>query len=205
MTNEVTNQEPTENTTENVSTAASENTNPNMKWYVVNTFSNYEQKVQKSLAERIKRFKAENLFGEILVPMETVQQVVNGTRRTTKRKFFPGYIIVQMELNDTSWHVVKETDKVTGFVGDARKPVPISDREVARMTQQMVEGVEKPKQIIDFDMGEQVRVVDGPFANFNGVVEEVNAEKEKLKVSVSIFGRSTPVELEFTQVEKIVS
>ncbi len=191
--------------TAEVEAAPAKPVNPNMKWYVVHTFSNFENKAKLSLLERARQRDLEDKFGEILVPVETVQEVRNGQRRTSTRKFFPGYIIVQMEMTDETWHVVNNTDKITGFVGNATKPTPISRREVARLTEQIEDGVKKPKQIIDFEVDEQVRVVDGPFANFNGVVEEVNTDKERLKVAVSIFGRSTPVELAFNQVEKIVA
>lgn len=173
------------------------------KWYVVHTYSGYENKVKAALEERIKSLGKEELFGEILIPTEKVVEMVKGQKRTSNRKFFPGYIIVNMELNDETWHIVKSIPKVTGFVGGQKTPVPISDDDVKRITQQIEEGAVKPKPKVTFEKGENVRVVEGPFINFNGVVEEVKPDKGKLKVLVSIFGRPTPVELDFIQVEKV--
>ncbi|PTL76337.1 transcription termination/antitermination protein NusG [Vitiosangium sp. GDMCC 1.1324] len=175
-----------------------------MKWYVVHTYSNFENQAKKSLEERIRLESLQDLFGEILIPMEQVVEMVKGEKKTSRRKFFPGYIFVQMELNDRSWHLVKNTPKITGFPGAAQnqQPTPISDAEVARLTSQISEGTLKPKPKVQFSEGDTVRVIDGPFANFNGTVEEVNAEKGRVKVLVSIFGRATPVELDFMQVEK---
>ncbi|GAB4563311.1 MAG: transcription termination/antitermination protein NusG [Geothermobacteraceae bacterium] len=173
-----------------------------MKWYGVHTYSGYENKVKANLEERIRSMGAEDLFGEILIPSETVVELKNGERKTSSRKFFPGYILVQMEMNNETWHIVKGTPKVTGFVGGATSPPPIPDEEVAKITSRMEEGVERPKPKVEFEVGETVRVVDGPFLNFTGVVEDVKPDKGKLKVMVSIFGRVTPVELEFIQVEK---
>ncbi len=173
-----------------------------MAWYVVHTYSGYEHKAKAALEERVKSLGMEEFFGEILVPTESVVEMVKGVKRTTTRKFFPGYILVRMELNNKTWHVVKNTPKITGFVGNAKKPMPISDAEVLRITNQMTEGAAKPKPKIDFEKGESVRVIDGPFSNFNGVVEEVRPDKGKIRVLVSIFGRSTPVELDYGQVEK---
>jgi transcriptional antiterminator NusG len=172
------------------------------KWYVVHTFSGYEQKAKAALEERIKTFGKQGLFGEILVPVEKVVELIKGKKKTSSRKFFPGYILVQMELNDETWHIVKETPKITGFVGGTTEPSPVSDEEVKAITQQMQEGAVKPKPRVLFSVGESVKVVDGPFADFNGVVEEVRPEKGKLRVLISIFGRATPVELEFVQVER---
>jgi transcriptional antiterminator NusG len=174
-----------------------------MKWYGVHTYSGYENKVKLNLEERIKALEAEEFFGEILIPSETVIELKKGERKTSTRKFFPGYILVQMELNNETWHIVKNIPKVTGFVGGGTKPAPISDEEVAKITSRIAEGVEKPKPKVEFEVGETVRVVEGPFVNFTGVVEDVKPEKGKLKVMVSIFGRVSPVELEFIQVEKI--
>ncbi len=171
------------------------------KWYGVHTYSGFENKVRLSLLERIKNLSIEDFFGEILIPSETVVELKKGERRTSSRKFFPGYILVNMELNDETWHVVKETSKVTGFVG-GNNPVQIPDGEVLKITQRMEEGSEKPKPKVLFEVGETVRVVDGPFLNFSGIVEDVKPDKGKLRVMVSIFGRTTPVELEFMQVEK---
>jgi transcription termination/antitermination protein NusG len=173
-----------------------------MKWYVVHTYSGFENHAKKALEEQIKTAGLQDQFGQILIPMENVVEMVQGQRRTTKRKFYPGYILVQMELNDHTWHLVKNTPKITGFVGGSNRPVPMSDAEVLKITTQMTEGTLKPKPKVQFEDGENVRVTDGPFSGFNGVVESVNAEKGKLRVLVSIFGRSTPVELDFVQVEK---
>ncbi|MCK4536021.1 MAG: transcription termination/antitermination protein NusG [Desulfuromonadales bacterium] len=173
------------------------------KWYGVHAYSGYENKVKLNLEERIRALDAEEFFGEVLIPSETVVELKNGERRTSTRKFFPGYILVQMELNNETWHIVKDTPKVTGFVGGATNPPSIPDEEVAKITQRMEEGKVSPKPKVAFDVGETVRVIDGPFLNFMGVVEDVKPEKAKVKVMVSIFGRTTPVELEFIQVEKI--
>lgn len=174
-----------------------------MQWYVVHAYSGFEKSVQRALKERIERAGMQESFGQILVPVEEVVEMKGGQKKTTERKFFPGYVLVQMEMNDDSWHLVKSTPKVTGFVGGtANKPAPISEREVQGILQQMQEGVEKPKPKVTFEAGEMVRVIDGPFNEFNGTVEEVNYEKSKLRVSVTIFGRATPVELDFSQVEK---
>lgn len=173
------------------------------QWYIVNVLSGCEGKVKSSLEDRIKNFKMEKLFGDILIPAESVVQLVKGQKQTTSKKFFPGYIFVQMILNEASWHLVKGTTKVTGFVGATKtQPTPVTPEEVARITQQMAVGAEKPRAKVNFSEGESVRVVDGPFSNFNGTVEEINLEKGKVKVLVSIFGRPTPVELDFVQVEK---
>ena len=174
-----------------------------MQWYVVHAYSGYEKSVMRALKERIERAGMQDSFGEILVPVEEVVEMKGGQKKTTERKFFPGYVLVQMEMNDDSWHLVKSTPKVTGFVGGtANKPAPISEREVDAIMQQMQEGVEKPRPKVLFESGELVRVIDGPFNEFNGTVEEVNYEKSKMRVSVTIFGRATPVELDFSQVEK---
>ncbi|OGP94697.1 MAG: transcription termination/antitermination factor NusG [Deltaproteobacteria bacterium RBG_19FT_COMBO_56_10] len=172
------------------------------KWYVVHTYSGYENKVKSALEEKIKQTGKEGLFGEVLVPSEKVVDMVKGVKRTTSRKFFPGYILINMELNDETWHIVKGVPKVTGFVGGQETPPTISEEEVFKITRQMEEGAVKPKPKVSFERGENVRVIDGPFTNFAGVVEEVKPEKGKLRVLVSIFGRATPVELDFVQVEK---
>lgn len=180
-----------------------EPTNPNLKWYVVHTYSGYENRAKKSLEERIRQYNLEGKFGEILIPTENVVELgKGGQKKTTKRKFFPGYMLVQMELEDNTWHLVKSTPKITGFVGSATTPPSVPEAEVKRLTQQIDEGTLKPKPRVQFEEGENVRVIDGPFANFNGVIESVNPDKAKVRVMVSIFGRSTPVELEFIQVEK---
>ena len=174
-----------------------------LQWYVVHAYSNYEHKVKTSLEERIKRYGLENKFGEILVPTEEVVEMREGQRRKSERKFFPGYVLVQMEMDDETWHLVKEVPKVLGFIGGAKdRPAPITEREAQRILDRIREGAEKPRPKILFEPGEQVRVTDGPFNDFNGTVEDVNYEKNRLRVSVTIFGRSTPVDLEFSQVEK---
>ena len=174
-----------------------------MRWYVVHAFSGFEKQVQRSLLEHIKRAGMEDQFGEILVPTEEVVEMKGGEKRTSERKFFPGYVLVKMEMSDETWHLVKGVPKVSGFIGGSgTKPTPITEKEAAAILQQVQEGVEKPRPKFSFVAGELVRIVDGPFMDFNGSVEDVNYEKSKLRVSVSIFGRLTPVELEFSQVEK---
>ena len=174
-----------------------------LRWYVVHAYSGFEQTVRRSLAERVKRNGAGDKFGEILVPTEEVVEMREGQKRKSERKFFPGYVLVQMELDDETWHLVKSVPKVMGFIGGTPdKPAPISDKEAEAILQRVQEGVEKPRPKVLFEPGEVVRVTDGPFNDFNGVVEEVNYEKNRLRVAVLIFGRSTPVELEFSQVEK---
>lgn len=174
-----------------------------MKWYVVQAFSGYENKVKGMLEERLKLAGLEDKFGEILVPTEEVVEMRAGQKRKSERKFFPGYVLVQMEMEDDSWHLVRNTPRVMGFIGGTSdRPAPITEREANAIMQRLEEGEDKPKPKVLFEPGEVVRVVDGPFADFNGVVEHVNYEKSRIQVSVSIFGRSTPVELEFGQVEK---
>jgi len=176
---------------------------PDMRWYVVHAYSGMEKAVERNIIERINRAGMQDKFGRILVPMEEVVEVKSGQKRTTERKFFPGYVLVEMIMDDDTWHLVKHTNKVTGFVGGARnRPAPISEEEVMKIVNQMQEGSEKPRHKVEFVVGELVRVKDGPFTDFNGSVEEVNYEKSKMRVAVTIFGRSTPVELEFSQVEK---
>jgi transcriptional antiterminator NusG len=174
-----------------------------LQWYVVHAYSGFEHQVAKSLKERIRRAGMEDRFGDVLVPTEEVVEMRDGKKRKSDRKFFPGYVLVQMEMNDDTWHLVKEAPRVLGFIGGTSdRPAPISEDEANAILQRVVEGVDKPRPKVLFEPGEVVRVVDGPFTDFNGVVEEVNYEKNRLRVSVLIFGRSTPVELEFTQVEK---
>lgn len=174
-----------------------------MRWYVVHAYSQYENKVAKSLAERIEMAGLGDQFGQILVPTEEVVEIREGQKRTTDRKFFPGYVLVQMEMNDETWHLVKSVPKVMGFIGGTTdRPAPISEKEAQAILNRVEESVEAPKPKTLFEPGESVRVLDGPFADFSGVVEEVNYEKSRLRVSVLIFGRATPVELEFGQVEK---
>ena len=177
--------------------------NPDLRWYVVHAYSGMEKAVERNIIERIARSGMENKFGRILVPMEEVVEVKNGQKRTTERKFFPGYVLVEMVMDDDTWHLVKHTNKVTGFVGGAKnRPAPISEAEVMKIVNQMQEGTDKPRHKIEFEVGEVVRVKEGPFTDFNGSVEDVNYEKSKVRVSVTIFGRATPVELEFSQIEK---
>jgi len=174
-----------------------------MRWYVVHAYSGFENQVVRSLKERIKLYDMEDKFGEILVPTEEVVEMRAGQKRKSDRKFFPGYVLVQMEMDDNTWHLVKDVPKVMGFIGGtSNRPAPITDKEADKILQRVQEGVEKPKPKVLFEPGEVVRVTEGPFADFNGVVEEVNYEKSRLRVAVLIFGRSTPVELEFGQVEK---
>lgn len=174
-----------------------------LHWYVVHAYSGFENQVKRSLEDRIKRFGLEDKFGQILVPTEEVVEMRDGQKRKSDRKFFPGYVLVQMEMADDSWHLVKDCPKVMGFIGGTSdKPTPITEKEAQNILNRIQEGAEKPKPKVLFEVGEVVRVTDGPFTDFNGVVEEVNYEKSRLRVAVSIFGRSTPVELEFGQVSK---
>jgi len=173
------------------------------KWYVVHTYSGYEQKAKAALEERVRALKMQDKIGEVLVPVERVQELgKGGQRKISNRKFFPGYIFVNMELDDDTWHVIKNTPKVTGFVGHSTKPPEVPESEVRAITEQMAEGALRPKPKVLFEVGEAVKVVDGPFQDFNGTVEEVRPEKGKVRVLISIFGRATPVELDFVQVEK---
>ncbi len=173
------------------------------RWYVVHAYSGFEKQVMRSLKERVKMYDMEDKFGEILVPTEEVVEIKNGQKRRSERKFFPGYVLVQMEMEEASWHLIKDTPRVLGFIGGtADKPQPITQKEADTILQRVQEGGDKPRPKTLFEPGEMVRVIDGPFADFSGVVEEVNYEKSRLQVAVMIFGRSTPVELEFSQVEK---
>jgi transcriptional antiterminator NusG len=174
-----------------------------LRWYVVHAYSNFEHKVKQSLEERIRRYGLEHKFGEVLVPTEEVVEMREGQRRRSERKFYPGYVLVQMELDDETWHLVKEVPKVLGFIGgSADKPAPITDAEAEAILQRVQEGAEKPKPKVLFEPGGVVRVIDGPFKDFSGVVEEVNYDKNRLRVAVQILGRAAPVELDFAQVEK---
>jgi transcriptional antiterminator NusG len=173
------------------------------RWYVVHVYSGMEKSVHKAMLERIERAGLQNYFGQVLVPSEEVVESKGGQKSISERRIFPGYVLVEMELTDETWHVIKSTPRVTGFLGGSgNRPSPISEKEVAKILSQMEEGVERPRPKVLFEVGEMVRVKDGPFADFNGNVEEVNYEKSKVRVSVAIFGRSTPVELDFSQVEK---
>ncbi len=172
------------------------------EWYIVHTHTGFEDKVKEALRERIRSAGQEEFFGEVLVPTEQVVEMVKGARKTSQRKFFPGYILVQMELNDATWHTVQETPRITGFVGDSRNPQPLTEAEANKIIGRIEEGATKPRPKVVFEEGDPVRVIEGPFANFQGVIEEVFPDKGRVKVMVSIFGRSTPVELEFIQVSK---
>ena len=174
-----------------------------MRWYIVHAYSNFERKVAESIKERAASAGLSDLFAEVLVPMEEVVEMRRGRKVSSERKFFPGYVLVKMELNDQTYHLIKSTPKVTGFLGTENKPIPITEEEAGRILLQVQEGVERPKPSVTFEIGEQVRVADGPFASFNGLVEVVDEERARLKVAVSIFGRATPVELEYSQVEKM--
>ncbi|MBK7719538.1 MAG: transcription termination/antitermination protein NusG [Simplicispira sp.] len=177
--------------------------NPELRWYIVHAYSGMEKAVERNIAERIARASMQSKFGRVLVPTEEVVEIKAGQKKTTERRLFPGYVFVEMVMDDESWHLVKHTNKVTGFVGGAKnRPAPISEAEVQKIVSQMQEGTEKPRHKTEFMVGEYVRVKEGPFTDFNGSVEDVNYEKNRLRVSVMIFGRSTPVELEFGQVEK---
>lgn len=187
-------------------TVTAENVTPthNKRWYVVHAYSGMEKAVERNLRERIDRSELQSKFGRILVPMEEVVELKNGKKSVTERRFFPGYVLVEMEMGDDTWHLVKHTNKVTGFVGGAKnRPVPISEAEVLKIVHQMQEGVEKPRPKVEWSVGEMVRVKEGPFTDFNGAIEDVNYDKSKVRVSVTIFGRATPVELDFSQVEKV--
>jgi len=173
------------------------------KWYIVHVYSGFENKVKSALEERIASSSNPQKFGEVIVPTEEIVELVKGKRKTSSRKFYPGYILIQMELDDETWHIVNNTAKVTGFLGGRDKPTPISDEEAEQIIQRMEAGKDKPQPKFFFESGDEIRVIDGPFKNFNGTVDEVNPEKGKIKVLVSIFGRSTPVELEFVQVTKL--
>ncbi|WP_405041601.1 transcription termination/antitermination protein NusG [Polaromonas sp.] len=174
-----------------------------MQWYVVHAYSGMEKAAERNIVERINRAGMQSKFGRFLVPTEEVVEIKNGQKKTTERRFFPGYVLVEMVMDDETWHLVKHTNKVTGFVGGAKnRPAPISEEDVQKIVNQMQVGTEKPRHKVEFETGEYVRVKDGPFTDFNGTVEEVNYDKNKVRVSVTIFGRATPVELEFSQIEK---
>jgi len=173
------------------------------KWYIIHAYSGFELKVKNAILERAKSRGLEDLVSEVLVPTEMVEEMVKGERKVSARKFFPGYVLVKMELTDESWHLVKDTPKVTGFVGSKEEPVAIPEAEAEKIIAQIQEGVLKPKPKIKFEMGDKVQVIDGPFTNFTGVVDEVRADRGRVKVMISVFGRPTPVELEFTQLEKV--
>jgi transcriptional antiterminator NusG len=188
--------------TDTQTAAPAAKSNPNHKWYIVHAYSNFEKKVAENIREQAKAQGLEDSFSEILVPTEDVVEIRRGRKINAERKFFPGYVLVKMDLSDEAYHLIKNTPKVTGFLGSGSKPMPVSDKEVARIIGAIEEGVERPKPTIRFDIGETVRVTDGPFQSFSGIVEQVDEDRARLRVTVSIFGRATPVELEYGQVEK---
>ena len=188
--------------TDTVAAEAKPAANPRHKWYIVHAYSNFEKKVAESIREQAKSQNLEDCFSDILVPTEDVVEIRRGRKVNAERKFFPGYVLVKMEMTDEAYHLIKNTPKVTGFLGSGSKPMPVSEKEVQRIVGAIEEGVERPKPAITFDLGEKVKVTDGPFASFDGVVESVDEERSRLRVSVSIFGRATPVDLEYGQVEK---
>ncbi|WP_029087461.1 transcription termination/antitermination protein NusG [Brevundimonas aveniformis] len=177
--------------------------NPNHKWYIVHAYSNFEKKVKENILDQARNQGLSDRFSEVLVPTEDVVEIRRGRKVNTERKFFPGYVLVKMDLTDEVFHLIKNTPKVTGFLGSGAKPMPVSEKEIQRIVGTVEEGVERPKPTIRFDIGETVKVIDGPFASFDGIVESVDEERARLNVSVSIFGRATPVELEYDQVEKV--
>jgi transcriptional antiterminator NusG len=177
--------------------------NPNMKWYIIHAYSGFERKVRESLESRVQAFGLQDKIGKVLIPTESVTEVRGGKKYTSERMFYPGYVLVEMDMDDHVWHVVKSTPRVTGFVGTGQQPTPLSEEEVNHIVYKVADSREKPKLKVKFEKGEQVRIGEGPFATFTGVVDDVNEDRETLKVMVTIFGRSTPVELEFGQVEKV--
>jgi transcription termination/antitermination protein NusG len=177
--------------------------NPNMKWYIIHTYSGFEKKVKESLESRVQAFGLQEKIGKVLIPTEPVTEIRGGKKYTVERMFYPGYVLVQMDMDDHVWHVVKSTPRVTGFVGTGQQPTPLSAEEVNQIVYRVDTGKDKPKIRVKFEKSETVRIIDGPFANFNGIVDDVNEDRETLKVMVTIFGRATPVELEFGQVEKV--
>ena len=203
MTQTITSSVVNANTGEDGVFSLAPSSNPDFRWFVVHAYSGMEKAVERNIIERIQRSGMQAKFGRILVPTEEVVEMKNGQKKTTERRFFPGYVLVEMVMDDESWHLVKHTNKVTGFVGGAKnRPAPISQDEVQKIVSQMQEGSDKPRHKVEFMVGELVRVKEGPFTDFNGSIEEVNYEKNKVRVSVTIFGRATPVELEFGQIEK---
>lgn len=188
---------------EGIPAAAPEN--PNMKWYIIHTYSGFERKVRESLETRIQAFGLQDKIGKVLIPTEPVTEVRGGKKYTTERMFYPGYVLVQMDMDDHVWHVVKSTPRVTGFVGTGQQPTPLSPEEVNQIVFRVAEGKEKPKLKVKFEKNESVRITEGPFATFTGVVDDINEDRETLKIMVTIFGRSTPVELGFAQVEKVIT
>ena len=190
---------------ESTAAVAEKPRNPNMKWYIIHSYSGFERKVKESLESRVRAFGLEDKIGKVLIPTESVTEVRNGKKYNVERMFYPGYVLVEMDMDDNVWHVVKATPRVTGFVGTGQQPTPLSDEEVQHIVYKAGESKEKPKLRVKFEKNETVRITEGPFATFTGIVDEVNDDRETLKVMVTIFGRSTPVELEFKQVEKQAS
>src|SRR5258707_11276057 len=188
---------------ESTAAVAEKPRNPNMKWYIIHSYSGFERKVKESLESRVRAFGLEDKIGKVLIPTESVTEVRNGKKYNVERMFYPGYVLVEMDMDDNVWHVVKATPRVTGFVGTGQQPTPLSEEEVNQIVYRVHVGRDKPKIRVKFEKNETVRITDGPFANFNGMVDEVNEDRETLKVMVTIFGRATPVELEFGQVEKV--
>src|SRR5579872_1532428 len=188
---------------QNITPPGETDANPNMKWYIIHTYSGFEKKVKESLESRIQAFGLQEKIGKVLIPTEPVTEIRGGKKYTVERMFYPGYVLVQMDMDDHVWHVVKSTPRVTGFVGTGQQPTPLSEDEVNQIVFRVSTGKDKPKIKVKFEKSETVRIIDGPFANFNGTVDEVNEDRETLKVMVTIFGRATPVELEFGQVEKV--
>ena len=195
----------TEESTGAAGAAAEAPRNPNMKWYIIHSYSGFERKVRESLESRIQAFGLQDKIGRVLIPTESVTEVRGGKKYTSERMFYPGYVLVEMDMDDHVWHVVKSTPRVTGFVGTGQQPTPLSEEEVQNIVYRVGESKDKPKLKVKFEKNESVRITEGPFASFTGVVDEVNEDRETLKVMVTIFGRSTPVELEFGQVEKVVT
>src|SRR3954453_8578244 len=190
---------------EGAAAVAEQPINPNMKWYIIHAYSGFERKVKESLETRVKAFGLESKIGRVMIPTETVTEVRNNKKYTSERMFYPGYVLVEMAMDDHVWHVVKSTPRVTGFVGTGQQPPPLSDEEVQHIVYKVADSREKPKLKVKFEKNESVRITEGPFASFTGVVDEVNEDRETLKVMVTIFGRSTPVELGFGQVEKVIT
>jgi transcription termination/antitermination protein NusG len=188
---------------EQITTAPPENLNPNMRWYIIHTYSGFEKKVKESLESRVQAFGLQEKIGKVLIPTEPVTEIRGGKKYTVERMFYPGYVLVQMDMDDHVWHVVKSTPRVTGFVGTGQQPTPLSEEEVNQIVFRVSTGKDKPRIKVKFEKSETVRIIDGPFANFNGTVDEVNEDRETLKIMVTIFGRATPVELQFAQVEKV--
>jgi len=195
----------TEESTGAAGAAAEAPRNPNMKWYIIHSYSGFERKVRESLESRVHAFGLQDKIGRVLIPTESVTEVRGGKKYTSERMFYPGYVLVEMDMDDHVWHVVKSTPRVTGFVGTGQQPTPLSEEEVQNIVYRVGESKDKPKLKVKFEKNESVRITEGPFASFTGIVDEVNEDRETLKVMVTIFGRSTPVELEFGQVEKVVT